>query len=92
MWKEKRTNHLEEGDTEEIVTNPEMLPMIEEMSASLDRSDETPYIEDGQPVEWDVVVPTNLVKLRADDKMPKWWKEATEDSPGEWYYGDGDLE
>jgi hypothetical protein len=48
------------------------LPIAEELAEKLGRpGDELPV---GDP--WDVRVPTTLVKLRADDQLPKWQKQA----------------
>lgn len=47
------------------------LPIAEELAERLARpGDEVPV---GEP--WEVRVPTTLVKLRADDKLPKWQKQ-----------------
>ena len=48
------------------------LPIADELAERLDRpGDEVPQ---GDP--WEVRVPTNLVKLRADDALPSWQKDA----------------
>ena len=58
------------------ISNPLYLPIADEIAERLDRpGDEVPQ---GEP--WEVRVPTNLVKLRPDDKLPKW--EKNED--GKW--------
>ena len=47
------------------------LPIAEELAEKLGRpGDEVPV---GEP--WEVRVPTTLVKLRADDKLPRWQKQ-----------------
>ncbi len=52
------------------------LPIAEELAERLARpGDEVPV---GEP--WEVRVPTTLVKLRSDDKLPKWQKQ----SDGSW--------
>lgn len=52
------------------------LPIADEIAERLDRpGDEVPQ---GEP--WKVRIPTSLVKLRDDDKLPKWEK----DENGEW--------
>ncbi|RAJ08009.1 hypothetical protein [Arenibacter echinorum] len=49
------------------------LPIADEIAERLDRpGDEIPQ---GDP--WEVRIPTNLVKLRADDSLPTWKKDAT---------------
>jgi hypothetical protein len=58
------------------ISSPLYLPIADELAERLDRpGDEVPQ---GPP--WTVRVPTNLVKLRADDALPVW--EQNED--GEW--------
>ncbi|MCP5074196.1 MAG: hypothetical protein GY947_13020 [Rhodobacteraceae bacterium] len=58
------------------ISNPLYLPIAEEIAERLDRpGDEFPQ---GDP--WTVRVPTTLVHLRADDKLPAWKQEPT----GEW--------
>lgn len=48
------------------------LPIADELAERLDRpGDEIPQ---GDP--WEVRIPTNLVKLRADDELPSWTKDA----------------
>jgi hypothetical protein len=48
------------------------LPIADEIAERLDRpGDEVPV---GEP--WEVRVATTLVKLRADDKLPQWQKQA----------------
>ncbi len=52
------------------------LPIADELAERLDKpGDEVPQ---GEP--WEVRIPTNLVKLRADDALPKWQK----DNDGNW--------
>jgi hypothetical protein len=58
------------------ISNPLYLPIADEIAERLDRpGDEVPQ---GDP--WLVRIPTTLVHLRADDKLPKW--QQNED--GEW--------
>lgn len=58
------------------ISSPLYLPIADELAERLDRpGDEVPQ---GDP--WTVRVPTNLVKLRADDALPKWEQNAQ----GEW--------
>lgn len=58
------------------ISSPLYLPIADEIAERLDRpGDETPQ---GEP--WTVRVPTNLVHLRADDRLPRWEKNAE----GEW--------
>jgi hypothetical protein len=52
------------------------LPIADEIAEQLDR----PGTEVPQGEPWTVRVPTNLVKLRADDQLPRWEKDAN----GEW--------
>lgn len=49
------------------------LPIADEIAERLDRpGKETPF---GEP--WPVVVPTRLIKLRRDDSLPQWSKDAS---------------
>jgi hypothetical protein len=58
------------------ISNPLYLPIADEIAERLDRpGDEIPQ---GEP--WLVRIPTTLVHLRADDKLPKWKQDAN----GEW--------
>ncbi len=58
------------------ISNPLYLPIADEIAERLDRpGDEIPQ---GDP--WLVRIPTTLVHLRPDDKLPKW----KQDSTGEW--------
>ncbi len=58
------------------ISNPLYLPIADELAERLDRpGDEFP---EGEP--WLVRIPTSLVHLRADDKLPKW----KQDAEGEW--------
>lgn len=58
------------------ISSPLYLPIADEIAERLDRpGDEVPQ---GDP--WTVWVPTNLVKLRADDALPRWEQNAA----GEW--------
>lgn len=62
------------------ISSPLYLPIADELAERLDRpGDETPQ---GDP--WPVVVPTNLVKLRADDELPRW----QQDVAGNWVESD----
>ncbi len=61
------------------VSSPLYVPIAEEISERLDRpGDEVPV---GDP--WLVRIPTNLVQLRNDDKLPSW----TQDENGNWIEG-----
>ncbi|WP_347888549.1 hypothetical protein ABHF54_01785 [Nitrosomonas europaea] len=54
------------------ISNPLYLPIADEIAERLDRpGDEVPQ---GDP--WLVRIPTTLVHLRADDKLPKWQQDA----------------
>jgi len=56
------------------ISNPLYLPIADEIAERLDRpGDEFP---EGDP--WTVRIPTTLVHLRPDDKLPK-WKQNDED-------------
>lgn len=58
------------------ISNPLYLPIADEIAERLDQpGDEIPQ---GEP--WTVRIPTRLVKLRADDRLPRWQKNAA----GEW--------
>ncbi len=55
------------------------MPIADELAERLGKpGDEIPQGE-----AWEVRVPTNLVKLRADDKLPTWHKDVN----GEWVAG-----
>ncbi len=55
------------------ISNPLYLPIADEIAERLDMpGDEIP---EGDP--WLVRIPTTLVKLRDDDKLPKWKKDAS---------------
>lgn len=57
------------------ISNPLYLPIADEIAERLDRpGDEIPQ---GDP--WLVRIPTTLVHLRADDKLPKWQQDANGD-------------
>ena len=58
------------------ISNPLYLPIADEIAERLDRPGEE--IPQGDP--WLVRVPTTLVHLRPDDKLPRWKQDAT----GEW--------
>jgi hypothetical protein len=54
------------------ISNPLYLPIADEIAERLDRpGDETP---EGDP--WLVRIPTTLVHLRPDDKLPQWQQDA----------------
>ncbi|MFB7494521.1 hypothetical protein ACFC09_07400 [Streptomyces sp. NPDC056161] len=58
------------------VSSPLYLPIADEIAERLDRpGDEIPQ---GEP--WTVRIPTSLVRLRADDRLPRWVQNAQ----GEW--------
>ena len=57
------------------ISTPLYLPIADEIAERLDRpGDEIPQ---GDP--WPVRIPTTLVHLRADDKLPKWQQDANGD-------------
>ncbi|MBZ9644755.1 hypothetical protein [Streptomyces sp. PSKA30] len=58
------------------ISNPLYLPIADEIAERLDRPGEETL--EGDP--WFVRVPTTLVHLRADDKLPAW----TQDTTGAW--------
>lgn len=58
------------------VSNPLYLPIADELAARLGRPEHE--VPQGDP--WTVRVPTELVHLRADDKLPTWVQNAA----GEW--------
>jgi hypothetical protein len=61
------------------ISSPLYLPIADEIAERLDRpGDEIPQ---GDP--WLVRIPTTLVHLRADDKLPKWQQDAN----GDWVEG-----
>lgn len=62
------------------ISSPLYLPIADELAERLDRPGEE--IPQGDP--WTVRVPTNLVKLRADDKLPTWEQNAS----GDWVESD----
>jgi hypothetical protein len=63
------------------ISSPLYLPIADEIAEQLDR----PGTEVAQGDPWLVRIPTNLVKLRADDQLPKWKKNAA----GDWVEDDG---
>ncbi|MEM9545055.1 MAG: hypothetical protein AAGA77_03735 [Bacteroidota bacterium] len=65
-----------EGGPLPIISSELYLPIADELAERLDRPGQE--IPQGDP--WEVRIPTNLVKLRQDDKLPQW--EKNED--GEW--------
>jgi hypothetical protein len=58
------------------ISSPLYLPIADEIAERLDRPGDE--VAQGEP--WTVRVPTNLVKLRADDELPRWQQNAA----GEW--------
>ena len=58
------------------ISSPLYLPIADEIAERLDR----PGDEIAQGGPWKVRIPTNLVHLRPDDKLPKWQQNAQ----GEW--------
>jgi len=58
------------------ISNPLYLPIADEFAERLDRPDDE--IPEGDP--WLVRIPTTLVHLRPDDKLPKW----QQDENGNW--------
>jgi hypothetical protein len=63
------------------ISSPLYLPIADEIAEQLDR----PGTEIAQGDPWTVRIPTNLVKLRADDLLPRWKKDAA----GDWVEDDG---
>ncbi len=59
------------------ISNPLYLPIAEEIAERLDRPGE----EIPQGDSWTVRIPTTLVNLRADDKLPVWMQDP---ATGEW--------
>lgn len=70
------TGRIWEGGPLPGMTSPTFLPLAMEIQESLGKKAQEPT-KYGDP--WIVKVPTNLVRLRKDDKMPEWSKES-----GEW--------
>ncbi|QWB21939.1 MULTISPECIES: hypothetical protein [Streptomyces] len=67
---------LWQGGPLPAVSSPLYLPIAEEIAERLDRpGDEIPQ---GDP--WTVRIPTSLVRLREDDRLPRW----VQNSEGEW--------
>ena len=67
---------LWDGGPLPAISNPLYLPIADEIAERLDRPGEE--VPQGDP--WDVRIPTSLVHLRADDKLPKW----KQNEDGEW--------
>ncbi|KAI9680659.1 MAG: hypothetical protein M1817_004099 [Caeruleum heppii] len=63
------------------ISSPAFLPLVQEIQESLGKKTEEPE-RYGEP--WKVRVPTNLVRLRRDDVVPKWVKNEA----GEWVSAD----
>ncbi len=61
------------------ISSPLYLPIADELAERLDR----PGDEVAQGDPWTVRVPTNLVRLRADDRLPRWHQDAS----GDWVEG-----
>jgi hypothetical protein len=62
-----------------LISSPLYLPIADEIAERLDRpGDEVP-----QGDSWPVRIPTTLVHLRPDDKLPKW----VQDANGNWVEG-----
>ncbi|WP_226663238.1 hypothetical protein [Microbulbifer aggregans] len=59
------------------ISNPHYLPIAEEIAERLDRPGEE--VPQGDP--WTIRIPTTLVHLRADDKLPVWTQDP---ATGEW--------
>lgn len=59
------------GGSLPTIANPLFLHIADELAERMDRPGEE--IPSGEP--WEVRVPTTLVHLRADDKLPKWEKD-----------------
>jgi hypothetical protein len=50
------------------ISSPLFLPIADELAERLDAPGQE--VPQGEP--WEVRIPTTLVKLRPDDKLPKW--------------------
>ncbi|MEZ4499187.1 MAG: hypothetical protein R2839_03780 [Thermomicrobiales bacterium] len=71
------TGDIWNGGPLPTISNPLYLPIADEIAERLDRpGDEIPQ---GDP--WTVRIPTTLVHLRPDDKLPKWTQDP---ATGEW--------
>ncbi|MEO0988382.1 MAG: hypothetical protein AAFY20_23015 [Cyanobacteria bacterium J06639_14] len=74
----RQTGQVWSGGQLPAITDPDYLPIWEEIKARLDAPGEEEPV--GEP--WEVLVPTQLVKLRNTDDLPQWeklqdgtWKE-----------------
>lgn len=63
------TGEIWEGDSVPEIGNPLYLSIIDEIKQRAGHSD-MPPIAYGKP--WEVIVPTSLIKLKADDQLPSW--------------------
>lgn len=70
------TGDIWEGKGLPSIGDPLYLPIADEIAERLGKPDTE--VKQGDP--WEVRVPTTLVHLRPDDKLPKW----KEDSNGDW--------
>ncbi len=69
-----RTGETWSGEPLPEITDEEYLPIVEEIRERAERNDEVPVGE-----AWEVRIPTQLIKLRGDDALPRWRKvEGTE--------------
>lgn len=67
----RQTGEVWSGGKLPVITDPDYLPIAEELKARLDAPGEEEPV--GEP--WEVLVPTQLVKLRMDDALPRWEKQ-----------------
>jgi len=78
----RKTGQIWSGGDLPTVTDPLYLPIVEELKAQL----QAPGSEEPVGDPWDVLVPTQLNKLRAANDLPSWSKQPdgswTEDNPG----------
>lgn len=64
----KKRGEIWEGGPLPVISDPDFLRISDEIAEQLDRPGSE--VPEGEP--WLVKVPTSLVKLRHDDKLPKW--------------------
>ena len=75
------TGELWKGGGESSVTSPAYVPISEEIREQSDApGDEVPY---GDP--WEVTIPTSLIRLRDDNKLPTWIQA----NPAKWVWTEG---
>ncbi|HHG83668.1 MAG TPA: hypothetical protein ENJ82_02870 [Bacteroidetes bacterium] len=68
----RQTGQIWSGGKLPDITDPDYLPIAEEIKAR--QQAEGDEIAIGEP--WEVLLPTQLVKLRADNTLPEWEKQA----------------